>query len=1170
MKPLLSALNDIPEYRSLLAAIDNGACPAAFSGLSAVHRAHFAAGIRQELNRPVVVVCADEGEAERMARDLAALSGEAVRTLSAREFTFHNAAVVSRQYEHRRLSTLRALAAGECPLLVCTVESILQRTIPKTLLTQAAQVVRMGERHDLGELAGTLAAAGYTRCEQVEGVGQFALRGGILDFFSPAHPKPVRVEFFGDEIDAMGLFDPDTQRRIENLGAAEILPAAEVLPQFTPGGYGGLLEGLDRLISQAKRRKGSETLVQTLEEDRERLSASTAFPAMDRYIALIYPVMATAADYFPEDAVVVLSESPRVAERGKSYLWQLGEDAKALMERGELAGELADFARTFEELTEVLADWPVCYLDAFTSSRYPQRPRTLLNLLTKQLPSYGASLETAVSDLAHYVSDGFRTVVLVSSEQRALNLQALLREQKMTTAVDFQLHELPGYGKAVIAVGGLTAGMEYPVGRFAVLTEGQSLLGKKRRSKPVTNRQKLGSYADLSPGDLVVHEHHGVGRFLEMTKMTVDGVQKDYVKIAYAGADVLYVPATQLDLVSKYIGSGEDAQETRKLSRLGGTDWEKAKTRAKKAVKDLAKGLIQLYAERQRQPGFAFSPDSPWMKEFEDEFEYAETDDQLRCIAEIKQDMEQARPMDRLLCGDVGYGKTEVAFRAIMKCVLDGKQAAILVPTTVLARQHYLTAKQRFAKYPVEIDVVSRFRTQTQMKDTLRRLEQGGIDLLIGTHRLFQKDVKFKDLGLLVIDEEQRFGVQHKEKLKELSKQVDVLTLSATPIPRTLNMALSGIRDMSTLEEPPMDRQPVQTYVLEHDWGVLSDAMRRELERGGQVYYLHNRVETITRTAARIKEMLGEDVAVAVAHGKMSQEELNDVMTRMSDGEVDVLVCTTIIETGIDIANANTLIIEDADHMGLAQLHQIRGRVGRSTRRAYAYLTYRRGKVLTEVASKRLGAIREFAEFGSGFKIAMRDLEIRGAGNVLGPEQSGFLLSVGYDMYLKLLEEAVLEERGEKPERPTECAADLSVAASIPDRYVPSPEQRMDLYRRIAAIRSEADADDVMDELIDRYGDPPRTVNNLISVALLRADAARNGISQIDQKGANLNFYLDQFDLQRVSALCGLEKYRSRLLFSAGERPYLALRLKKGEDALKFGRRLVEDYAKTAPDQTEG
>ena len=1169
MKQLLSALGDIPEYRALTAAVDNGGCPVAFSGLSAVHRAHFAAGLHQELERPVVVVCADEGEAQRMEQDLAALSGEKVTTLSAREFTFHNAAVVSRQYEHRRLSVLRALAAGECPLLVCTVEAILQRTIPKTLLTQAAQVLRMGERHDLNEVADTLAAAGYTRCQQVEGVGQFALRGGILDFFSPAHPKPVRVEFFGDEIDAMGLFDPDTQRRIENISEAELLPAAEVLPQFAPGGFGGLLELLDGLISRVRKRKGSDKLLTTLEEDREKLAQGLSFPAMDRYLELIYPQMATAADYFPEDAIVVLSESPRVAERGKNYLWQLEEDAKTLLERGELAGELARLARTPEELWQVLDRWPVCCLDAFASAQCPLRPRTVLNLLAKQLPSYGASLETAVSDLAHYVSEGFRTVVLVSSEQRALNLQSLLREQKMTTAVDFQLHDLPAYGKAVIAVGGVSAGMEYPVGRLAVLTEGQSALGKKRKSKPVTNRQKLGSYADLSPGDLVVHEHHGVGRFLEMTKMTVDGVEKDFVKIAYAGTDVLYVPATQLDLVSKYIGSGEDAQETKKLSKLGGTDWEKAKTRAKKAVKDLAKGLIQLYAQRQRQPGFAFSPDSTWMKEFEDQFEYAETDDQLRCIAEIKGDMEQPRPMDRLLCGDVGYGKTEVAFRAIMKCVLDGKQAAILVPTTVLARQHYLSAKQRFAKYPVEIDVVSRFRTPAQMKETLRKLEQGSIDLLIGTHRLFQKDVKFKDLGLLVIDEEQRFGVQHKEKLKELSRQVDVLTLSATPIPRTLNMALSGIRDMSTLEEPPLDRQPVQTYVLEHDWGVLMDAARRELERGGQVYYLHNRVETITRTAARIKEMLGEDVEVAVAHGKMSQEELNDVMGRVSDGEIDVLVCTTIIETGIDIPNVNTLIIEDADHMGLAQLHQLRGRVGRSTRRAYAYLTYRRGKVLTEVASKRLGAIREFAEFGSGFKIAMRDLEIRGAGNVLGPEQSGFLLSVGYDMYLKLLEEAVLEERGEKPQRPTECAADLTVAASIPDRYVPSPEQRMDLYRRIAAIRSEADADELMDELIDRYGDPPRTVNNLISVALLRADAAANGISQIDQKGTNLNFYLDGFDLQRVSALCGLDKYRSRLLFSAGEKPYLSLRLKKGEDALKFGRRLVEDYAKTAPAPAE-
>ena len=1166
MQLLTQVLRELPEVRKLLAAIEEGGCPAAFSGLSPVLRAYIAAAVRRETGRSVVLLCADETEGERLSRDLRALTGEEVRLVAAREFTFHHAAVVSRQYEHRRLAAFHALLEGGSPLTVVTVEALLQRTLPPEALRRASRTIRLGESYDLNELAEALSAAGYTRGQQVEGVGQFALRGGILDFFSPAQERPVRVEFFGDEADSMGYFDVNTQRRTENCEETCFLPAAEVLPQLSPGGAEGLKERLTGLLSQVRRRKGDQAaLLQNLEEDLERLAQETSFPALDRYLALVYPEMATAADYLPEDAVVLFSESPRVVERGKNYLWQMGEDTNALLENGTLAGECARFTRTLEELYARLSDWPVAYLDSFATGQYPMKPRTLLNLLAKQLPSYGTSLETAVSDLSHYLDEGYRAVVLVSSQQRADNLQALLREQGLRPAVDYALHALPESGKATIAVGGLSAGLEFPEARFAILTEGSAAPVKKARAKAVTNRAKLSSYADLSPGDLVVHEHHGVGRYQEMVKMQVDGVEKDYIKIAYAGADVLYVPATQLDLVSKYIGGGEDAQEKKKLSKLGGSDWEKAKTRAKKAVKDLAKGLIQLYAERQRQPGYAFSPDSEWMREFEEQFEYAETDDQLRCIEEIKRDMETARPMDRLLCGDVGYGKTEVAFRAIMKCVLDGKQAAILVPTTVLARQHFLSAKQRFARYPVDIDVVSRFRTSAQMKETLRRVEQGGVDLLIGTHRLFQKDVKFKDLGLLVIDEEQRFGVAHKERLKEISKQVDVLTLSATPIPRTLNMALSGIRDMSTLEQPPMDRQPVQTYVLEHDWGVLADAMRRELERGGQIYYLHNRVETITRTAARIKEMLGGEVSVGVAHGKMSQEELNDVMKRMSDGEVDILVCTTIIETGIDIANANTLIIEDADHMGLAQLHQIRGRVGRSSRRAYAYLTFRKGKVLSEVASKRLGAIREFAEFGSGFKIAMRDLEIRGAGNVLGPEQSGFMLSVGYDLYLKLLEEAVLEERGEPVPRNTECSADLTVAASIPDRYVPSPEQRMDLYRRIAAIRSEEDADDLTDELIDRYGDPPRTVNNLIAVALMRADAARNGILEINQKGTNLHFYLSDFQLERISTLCAERKYQGRLVVVPGERPCIALRLKKGEDALKWSRKLVEDYSATAP-----
>ncbi len=1162
MKQLISIASRLREAQRLLAAVDAAACPVAMSGTAPVHRAHLISLLRQEQGRSVLVLCADDAECEKMARDLSALLGEKVLTLPSREFTFHHAAVVSRQWEQRRLSVLYAMASGEAGVVVAGVDALLQRTMPPTLLRQAALELRVGGQYDLAELSETLTAAGYSRCEQVEGVGQFSLRGGILDFFSPAQALPVRCEFFGDELDSMGLFEVSTQRRTEMLQSARLLPAAEVLPQFAPGGYGGLLEALDGLSAKLKRKRGeNEALLKTLAQDREQLEQGLSFPAIDRYLSLIYPQMATAADYLSPDTCVFFSESPRVAERAKTYLWQLEEDAKSLMENGLIEGSLCRFARDLDDLCAVLADYPVVYLDSFPGSQYPRPPRTLLTLTARQLPSYGASLETAVSDLSHYRNEGYSTVVLVSSEQRALNLQALLREQKLSAAVDFALHDLPAPGKAVIAVGGLSAGVEYPVEKLAILTEGDAVGGRKKRLKAPTNRQKLSSYADLSPGDLVVHEHHGVGRFVGMVKMPVDGVEKDYVKIAYAGADVLYVPATQLDLVGKYIGGGEEQQAKMRLSKLGGADWERQRTRAKKAVQELAKQLIELYAQRQRLPGFAFSPDSPWMREFEDQFEYTETEDQLRCIGEIKRDMEAPRPMDRLLCGDVGYGKTEVAFRAIMKCILDGKQAAILVPTTVLARQHYLTAKQRFARYPVEIEMLSRFRTSAQLKDALRRLREGGVDLLIGTHRLLQKDVVFKDLGLLVVDEEQRFGVTHKEKLKELSRQVDVLTLSATPIPRTLNMALSGIRDMSTLEEPPADRQPVQTYVLEHDSAILLDAIRRELERGGQVYYLHNRVETISRTASRIQEALGEGASVAIAHGKMSQEELGEVMTRMSDGEIDVLVCTTIIETGIDISNVNTLIIEDADKMGLAQLHQIRGRVGRGSRRAYAYMTFRRGKVLSEVASRRLSAIREFAEFGSGFKIAMRDLEIRGAGNVLGSEQSGFLMSVGYDMYLKLLEEAVLEERGETERLPAECSADLSVAASIPDRYVPSPQQRMDLYRRIAAIRSEEEADDVVDELIDRYGDPPRSVNNLVSVALLRADAARQGITEIAQKGSSVTFSLPHFRLEQVSALCAGERYRGRLLFSAGEKPYLALRLRKGEDPLSLSRKLVEDYA---------
>ncbi len=1110
MEQLLQTLLRIPEAGALAAAVEGGGCPAAVTGLGGVHRAQLAAALAAESGRGLVMVCADETEAGRLAGDLEVLLGKKPLRLFARELFVRAGTVISRQWEHSRIAALYELTQGRGRVAVATAEGLLQKTSPPQALCDAAVKLETGGRYDLGALPGRLVAAGYSRAEQVEGVGQFALRGGILDVFSPLMDEPVRCEFFDDEIDSMGAFDVATQRRTRNVDAALLLPAAELLPDA----------GL-----------------------------SSAFA------------------YLPQDALLCVCESGRVGERVKNVLWQAREDTESLLAAGEAEGDLTALLLSQGEWLEALGSFALCMMESLPTSRYPLSPRTLLSITAKQLSAYGGSIETAAGDIAHYLAAGYGVLLLCGGEARARNLQRMLQERDVAAGLDFRCRAMPGDGEVRIAVGALSAGAEYPQLRLAVLTEGQLTAaaaagrpGAKRNKKD--SRQKLLSYTDLTPGDLVVHTHHGIGRFEGIRKMPVDGVEKDYIKIAYAGGDSLYVPATGLDLVSKYIGGGASDEEGRpaaRLNKLGGADWSKQKSRAKAAAKDLAKGLIALYAERQRRPGFAFSPDSPWQTEFEESFDYAETDDQLRCIAEIKKDMEKPSPMDRLLCGDVGYGKTEVALRAVMKCVLDGKQAAILVPTTVLAQQHYATAVNRFRGFPLEIRVLSRFQTPGQVRQILYELGTGKIDLLIGTHKLLQKDIRFKDLGLLVVDEEQRFGVTHKEKLKEISKQVDVLTLTATPIPRTLNMALSGIRDMSTLEEPPHNRQPVQTYVVEHDWAMLADAMRREIDRGGQVYYLHNRVESIDSTAAQIRRLVGEDVRVVTGHGKMDEKQLSSVMQQMVEGEAQVLVCTTIIETGIDIANVNTLIIEDADRMGLAQLHQIRGRIGRSARRAYAYMTYRRGKILSEVASKRLTAIREYVEFGSGFKIAMRDLEIRGAGNLLGPEQSGYMMSVGYDMYLQLLEDAVLEERGEKKKVSTECSADLTISANIPDSYVPSNEQRMDLYRRIAAIRGQEDASDLLDELLDRYGEPPRPVYALLDVALLRAAAGAAGISDISQRGDKLRFVISRFEPEAIVAVSASPKYRRRLVVSAGEVPALTLTLQPKDQVLETALTLVED-----------
>ena len=1164
MNVLLSLLQKSTDYNQLLKAVEAKQA-VAVSGLSQAPRSHVLAAAHEQSGRPLVAVCQDDMAAKRLASELGAFLGEEPPVLPSRELTLAGAIGVSRQWEQQRLRLLYALAQGRVPVLVASLDALLLRTLPRQTLFSASVTLRVGAEYSMPVLIECLTRAGYSRASLVEGVGQFALRGGILDVYSPAQEKPLRAEFFGDELDTMGYFDPITQRRTENVDEAVLLPVAETEPHLHPQGISGLCEDLRAIIARQQRRKTpNQALIETLQKDCEALENETLFASADRYMALIYPEFTTAASYLPQEAVVAFCDHGNLQRGEKDRAEEFGLLLDSFLTSGTLFGELCDYYATMDDLAASLRGRAVIYCDSFLAARYPESlpPKQLLSFTARQLPGYGGSLETAAADLKNYASNQYGSIVLCGGQRRGEILKELLAKSGLNALLSFPLTKLPQPGQILIAGGSLPAGLEYPTLKFAILTEGQIAVRQERKRvrapKKATNRKKLDSFTDLTPGDLVVHEHHGIGRYVGMEQLKVGGVTKDYVKIAYQGTDCLYVPATQLDLVSKYIGAGEDTPV--RLNKLGGDQWQKTKAKAKAAAKDLAAGLIKLYAERKRLPGFAFAADSPWQQEFEESFEYAETDDQLRCIDEIKRDMESPAPMDRLLCGDVGFGKTEVALRAAMKCMLDGKQVAILVPTTVLAQQHYLTAMRRFATFPVTIDVLSRFRTPAQIKKTLFDLQSGKIDLIVGTHKLLQKDIHFHDLGLLIVDEEQRFGVTHKERLKELSRGVDVLTLSATPIPRTLNMALSGLRDMSTIEQPPQDRYPVQTFVLEHQDGILDEAMRRELARGGQVYYLHNRVESIDQCAAKIKQRIPE-AEIAVAHGKMNEEQLGDVMQSMSNGEIQILVCTTIIETGIDIPNVNTLIIEDADRLGLAQLHQIRGRVGRSSRHAYAYLTFRKGKVLSEIAEKRLDTIREYAEFGSGFKIAMRDLEIRGAGDLLGAEQSGHMMTVGYDMYLKLLEDAVLEERGEAAQKEPECTADLTVTANINKDYVASGEQRMDLYRRMAAIRTQEDADELLDEIVDRFGDPPKGVMNLIAIALLRARAAAAGITEITQKDGAVLLSLSTMDFAAISACCAEAQFKGRIFFSAGKVPMLSVKLKHAEDPLKLATQLVGVYA---------
>ena len=1152
MKLMERGLSALPAFDPLCRHLRAGAT-AAVTGLGHIHKVLLIQTLCAAADKRAVVLTADESEATRLSEDLQAL-GRQVLLLPARDLSLRQVESASREYEQQRLGVFSAMLGGDYDCVIACVDAAIQHTLPPELLSMRTIDVMAGKRLPVDDLAAALTAAGYQRCDQIEGAGQFAVRGGIYDLFPANSPTPIRLELWGDEVDTLSRFDLLTQRRTESLDALSIPPAAEI----SCDDPAELAEKIEALAASL-RGKTAAIQRENLLADASKLRGGAALASLDKYIPLIYEHPATLFDY-ADGAALFVSEPTRVKERVRTARWQLEEDVKTLLEEGQLCRGLSEYALDWSGVTAEMERRGAILLDAFAHSGQDIRLSGLYNINARQLPVWSGNLELLCEDLRDMLSRGQACVVLAGAEEKTAQVLAEDLVKQGVPALYAPSPEAPLKGRVLVVRGGLSAGFEFPDAALSVITHGRtSARRQKRRVRPRSKGAEIHSLSELTPGDYVVHAAHGIGLYMGIHQLNVQGVTKDYIKLQYDKGDTLYVPVTQLDLVSKYIGTKDDVQV--KLHRLGGQEWQKTKSRVRAAVKDIARELIALYAKRMAAPGYAFPPDGEWQYDFERHFEYEETDDQLRCIEEIKSDMERSVPMDRLLCGDVGFGKTEVALRAAFKCIAEGKQCVLLVPTTILAFQHYNTVVRRMEGFPVRVEMLSRFRTAKQQEDILKRTARGEIDMLIGTHRMLSKDVKLHDLGLFIIDEEQRFGVAQKERIKEMAPNVDVLTLSATPSPRTLNMALSGIRDMSVIEEAPQDRHPVQTYVLEHDNGILTDAMKRELRRDGQVYYLHNRVEDIERVAAGIQMRIPE-ARVAIAHGKMTEEQLSDIWRQVLEHDIDILVCTTIIETGVDIPNVNTLIIENADRFGLSQLHQLRGRVGRSSRRAFAYLTFVRGKVLSDVASKRLEAMREFTEFGAGFKIAMRDMEIRGAGNLLGAQQHGHMEAVGYDMYLRLLGEAVQEEKGERPAAAdAECLIDLQVSAHIPESYIPANAQRLEIYRRIADIRTHEDSLDVYDELIDRFGEPPEAVQGLIDVALLRNMAAALGIYEVKQQQDTLLLCMRKLDMEVGSKMSAALK--GRVMISAGAKPYFAVKMKKGLTPLDTLREALEAAAPT-------
>ena len=1092
----IKALTKLAEYDELFRAVKNNQSAAVF-GVDK-QKAYFSLLLAAESGKKSFIVVPDDNTA-RTVHEIMQYGGRSF-VYPARDYSFRNIESVSRFEENRRIEALSAVRRGEFESLVITADALVMPLMCPDEYKE--MTLRSGDEVDFDGLPEKLVAMGYEFFSAVEGHGQFSVRGGIVDVFPPDSEVPYRIEFFGDEIDTVSIFDINTQRRTEQVDQIRLIPAKEYTSEICE--Y--LIKELDPYKNNAQVAKDIDLLKQKI------------LPKHDRYYPAYFKQPASILDYANENTFICVFDYKNVLEHIDGMVFRMKEDIETLL-NDDFVFLDKHYYYTKEEIIGKLKN-PLIFETLPCSVPGIELDR-LVNI--RLYDTYVSTVSNLIEESIGLEDEGYKITVLAVDKDHAEDLR---KEMGISSNV-------------VIQAGAIPFGFNAPDIKEAVFSfRNIRRPDRKTRKTKFQRGEKIKGFSDIHVGDYVVHTNYGIGIYDGIHKVEQQGIVKDFIKLKFAGTDVLYIPCSQLDTISKYIG--KDTEVNVKLNKLGGSDWSKTKQRVRKAVRDLAKQLIELYGKRLKLRGKAFSPDNEWQRNFEASFEFEETDDQLRCIHEIKKDMESIHPMDRLLCGDVGFGKTEVALRAVFKCVTDSRQAAILAPTTILVFQHYNTILRRFKDYPIKVEILSRYRTPKQQAEIIKKLRKGQIDVIVGTHRLVQKDIEFKDLGLVVIDEEQRFGVAHKEALKEKAPDADFLTLSATPIPRTLNMSLSGIRDISVLNEAPNNRFPVTTYVAEYDLGLISDAIKREIARGGQCFYLHNRIDTIYKTAQILSDRTG--ARIAVAHGKMSQEELSGIWEDLVNGETDVLVCTTIIETGVDVPNCNTLIIEDADRLGLAQLHQIRGRVGRTDRRAYAYFTFKRGKTLSQDAYKRLMTIKEFTEFGSGMKIAMRDLEIRGAGDVLGAEQSGHLVTVGFDMYMKLLEEAVAEEKGEVVHK-SECLVDLKVNAYIPDNYIRDTETRIEIYKTIAGMESDEDIYEVTDELIDRFGDPPKEIMMLMHISRIRHTAGLCGFNEIREgDGSVLLFFESVPDLRIVSEVSSM--FKGKVLFSAGAKSYLTFKTK--------------------------